>query len=221
MQPATRRQAFGAAVLLGVVALAALALSPARTLGALDALSARPLAFGAVLVACYLLRPLVAWPISLFSALLGYVYGPVAFPAALAGAVLTCLPPYALARATGDEGALGRAGATGRRYFGATGDTRGIVVARLLPLPADPVSYGAGLSGVPLGAYALGTALGETPWTIAAVLVGSSMSAFAVEGLDAGLPLLVGATALAALLVVGPLYRHWRGPAVTDSRRPE
>lgn len=198
-------------VLVGVVLAATLLFSPRATLGELKALAGRPLLFGTALLICYLMRPLVGWPITLFSALLGYLYGLVAFPVALAGAVVTSLPPYALARTTGDAGLLGWAGATGRRYFEAAGDTRGVVVARLAPLPSDPVSYGAGLSGVSPGAFAAGTALGETPWTIGAVLVGSSMSALTVEGVDIVLPLIAGGALLALLVLAGPLYNHLFG----------
>lgn len=208
MQRETRRQLAGMVVLGAVVLGAALLLSPRAALRELEALAGRPLLFGVALLACYLLRPLVAWPITLFSALLGYLYGPLALPVALAGTVVTSVPPYALARATGDAGLLGWAGATGRRYFDAAGDARGVVVARLAPLPADPVSYGAGLSGVSPGAFAAGTALGETPWTVGAVLVGSSMSALTVEGVEVGLPLIAGTAVLALLVLAGPLYSH-------------
>lgn len=206
---ATRRQIAGVVALGAVVLVAALLLSPQRALRELEAIAGRPLVFGAALLAAYMLRPLVAWPISAFSLLLGYLYGPLGFPVALAGAVVTSLPPYGLARLTGETGFLGRAGTTGRRYFDTIGDTRGVVVARLAPLPADPISYGIGLAGVSLGPFALGTTVGETPWTAGAVLVGSSMGALTVDGFEAGLPLLVGTGLLALLVIAGPLYRRW------------
>jgi uncharacterized membrane protein YdjX (TVP38/TMEM64 family) len=84
---------------------------------------------------------------------------------------------------------------------------RGITAARLAPIPADVVSAAAGLSTVGFGAYATGTLLGEIPWTIAAVFVGSSARNLTVGGLDElSLPLAAG-TALAALvLLAGPIY---------------
>jgi uncharacterized membrane protein YdjX (TVP38/TMEM64 family) len=59
--------------------------------------------------------------------------------------------------------------------------------------------------------FLLGTALGELPWVVAAVVAGSSMRSLSLRGADAGLPLVVGAAALAVLLVAGPAYRHLRG----------
>jgi uncharacterized membrane protein YdjX (TVP38/TMEM64 family) len=210
VQPTTRRQIAGLSLLAACVLVGALLLSPDRVLAELRALAARPLLFGAALFLAYTLRMFLAWPISLFSVLLGFLYGPAAIPVGLAGAVLTCLPPYLLARRAGAAGPLGRAGAAGERLFEVTGGLRGVTAARLAPLPTDPVSYGAGLSGVRLGPYVAGTALGEAPWVAATVALGASLETLTVEGVSTGLPLAVAALALAALLVAGPFYRHLR-----------
>jgi uncharacterized membrane protein YdjX (TVP38/TMEM64 family) len=210
VQRATRRQLFGAALFGGVVLAAALLASPDRAVAELHTLAARPLLFAPALLAAYLLRPLVAWPISALSVLLGFLYGPVAIPVALVGAVVTCSPAYLLARYTGEAGLFGRAGDSGQRFFAATGDVRGLVGLRLMPLPPDPVSYGAGLSGLSAGRFVLGTALGEGPWVVAAVLLGASLETLTVQGVGAGLPLVVGLAALAVLVLGGPLYRRWR-----------
>ncbi|WP_254823041.1 TVP38/TMEM64 family protein [Haloglomus halophilum] len=210
MQRATRRQLFGAALFGGVVLAAALLASPDRAVTQLHALAARPLLFAPALLAAYLLRPLVAWPISALSILLGFLYGPVAIPVALLGAVVTCTPAYLLARRTGNRGLLARAGDSGQRFFAATGDIRGLTGLRLMPLPPDPVSYGAGLSGLSPGRFVLGTALGEFPWVVAAVLLGASLERLTVAGVGGGFPLVVGLAALAVLVLGGPLYRRWR-----------
>lgn len=210
MHPVTRRQLVGIAMLLGIAGAGALVLSPAAVLARTGALAAHPWTFAGLLLVAYLVRPLLAWPISVVSLAVGVVYGPVGVPVALAGAVLTCLPPYALAWTTGNAGLLGRVGTAGERYFAGAGPLRGVVAARLAPLPADPVSYTAGLARVPLPAYALGTALGETPWVTAAVLLGASTRTMRTEGVHA-LPLVVAAAALAALLLAGPAYRQYRG----------
>jgi uncharacterized membrane protein YdjX (TVP38/TMEM64 family) len=206
-------------VLAGLVVAGVLFTSPARVADALSTLAERPLLFAPALLVAYLVRPFLAWPISVLSVLLGYLFGPMAIPVGLAGAVVTCLPPYLLARRSGaagldeagGDGLLGRAGDTGARFLSVTGDVRGLAAARLAPLPADPVSYGAGLSGIGLPAYALGTALGELPWVTTAVLLGASLETLRVEGVSAGVPLGVAALAVAVLLVAGPLYRAWRG----------
>lgn len=212
MQRATRRQVVGTAVGGGVVAAAAVVLSPAAVLQGAERVATRPVLFVSVLAALYLCRPFVLWPISAVSILVGYVYGvAVGIPVGLAGAVLTCLPPFLLARyaQTGD-GLFGQLGEMGGRLVAGTGELRGIVAVRLAPLPADPVSYAAGLSGVSRGRFVLGTLLGELPWVTAAVLAGHSMHSLALRGTDVGVWLVVGAASLAALLLAGPAYRHVR-----------
>lgn len=213
MQAATRRQLLGSGLAGTTVLTAAVVLSPGAVLGRLEALSARPALFVAVLAGLYLVRPLVLWPISALSVVVGYVYGlAVGIPVALAGAVLTSLPPFVLARyVRTDAGLFGAVGQRGERLVEVTGAVRGIVVARLAPLPADPVAYAAGLSQLSLGTMLLGTALGELPWVVTAVLAGSSMRTLSVQGLGAGLPLVVGATSLSLLVLAGPAYRHLRG----------
>jgi uncharacterized membrane protein YdjX (TVP38/TMEM64 family) len=218
MQRATRRQLFGSVFAGGAVLAAAVLLSPAAVLAHAEALSARPGLFAGALVAIYLFRPFLLWPISAISVLVGYVYGlSVGVPVGLAGAVLTSLPPFALARyVRTDDGVFGYLGQHGDRLVDATGELRGIVAARLAPLPADGVAYAAGLSRVSVGTMLVGTFLGEFPWVVAAVLAGSSMRTLSVQGLGTGLPLVVGAGSLAVLLLAGPAYRHLRergGPA--------
>lgn len=213
MDRTTRRQAVGVATLALAAAVGAVWLSPGAVTRRLVALGDRPALFLALLAGVYLVRPVLAWPISAVSVLVGFVWGGAGIPIALAGAVVTCLPPYLLARATDDAGPLGRAGGYAREYVRTAGPLRGVTAARLVPLPADPVSYAAGLARVPPAPYALGTALGELPWVTAAVLVGASAESLVTAGADA-LPLIVGAAALAALLLAGPAYRRLRGEPV-------
>lgn len=210
MHRATVRQLLGLGVLGAIAVAAAVVASPAAVLGSVEALAAAPAVLAAVLLALYLARPLVAWPISALSILLGYLFGPVAVPAALAGAVVTTLPPYLLARRLGhDAGLFGRIGDAGAAIRRATGDLRGVVAVRLAPLPTDPVSYAAGLAGVPLRPYVLGTALGEAPWVATAVLFGASMGQLTTAGAAAG-PLVVVTAVLAAVLLAlsRPAYRR-------------
>jgi len=200
--------------LLAAVAVGAALTSPDRVLVALVGLGDRPVAFAGLLLAVYVVRPFVAWPTMAVSAGVGVVLGPVVgLPVALAGAVVTSLPAFYLGEwFGGTEGATGRLAAGGRTYFGATGAVRGVTAARLAPIPADAVSVAAGLSGVPLWAYAAGTLVGELPWTVAAVVVGGSARTVATAGLS-GLtaPLLVATTLAALVLLAGPLYRALDG----------
>lgn len=210
MRRASLRQAAGIGVVLSVAAAAALTTSPEALFARAERLARRPVLFAAVLLGLYLVRPLLAWPISALSILLGYVLGPAAIPIALAGAVVTALPAYAVARYLGhDAGFLARVGDAAGGVRRTTGDLRGVVAVRLAPLPTDPVSYAAGLAGVPLRAYVAGTAVGEAPWVVAAVLLGASAGELTTAGGGADPLLMVTTVVLAALLAVsGPAYRR-------------
>lgn len=210
MNRATARQLVGIGVLVAVAGTAAFATSPKALFAHAEALAARPLLLAVALLILYLVRPLLAWPISALSILLGYLLGPIAIPIALGGAVVTTLPAYAVARYLGhDAGLLARVGDAGVAVRKTTGDLRGVAAVRLAPLPTDPVSYAAGLAGVPLRPYVFGTVLGEAPWVATAVLLGASMGALTTTGLSADPILLVTTVALAALLVLSrPAYRR-------------
>jgi uncharacterized membrane protein YdjX (TVP38/TMEM64 family) len=206
-----RRLALGAGLAL-LLALA-LAASPGAVLSRIRALVFSPW-FPLVLVGLYLLRPFVAWPISLLSALVGYRYGlAVGLPVALVGAVVTSLPPYLAGRwFSPDRGVLGRLTDGSRRYFTRTGHLRGLVAARLAPTPAEATSTAAGVAGITGPTFALGTLLGEFPWTVAAVLAGSSLSTFDPTSLAPDPRLVLAAAVVAVLLLAGPTYRY-----VTDT----
>jgi len=215
MRQSTRRQALGLAVVAGTALAAAVAFTPAGVLQEVEHLAAHPVLFVLGLAGVYLLRPLFVWPISAVSVLVGYVYGPeLGIPVALVGAVGTCLPPFLLARYAAEDGLFGSLGTSGERLVEATGELRGVFAARLAPLPADAVSYAAGLSGVSTSSFVGATIAGEIPWVTAAVLAGASMRRLTLQGIESGLPLVVGAAALAVLVLAGPAYRHLQGDPV-------
>lgn len=217
MRDATRRQALGTGLGAGIVLAAAAASSPGAALARIEGLAADPVGFALALGAVYLLRPLFAWPISGVSVLVGYVYGiEIGIPVALVGAVFTCLPPFAVARhASSDAGLFGWISRSADRVVEVTGATRGVFAARMAPLPADVISYAAGFSGIPAGAFLAGTVLGEIPWVVAAVVAGSSMRTLTVGGAGPGnaTAVVVGAAALATLLLARPAYRHFGSDA--------
>lgn len=202
--------ALGAAVLL-IVGLGAVLTSPRWVLTRLDWLAADPVRFTAALVALALIRPLLAWPTTLIAVVVGYGWGLRGLPVALALIALTSVPPFLVARRSADGGRVATAGA---RAVDVTGDLRGVIVSRLLPAPSDVVSVGIGLSGVPLRAFLVGTAVGELPWAFAGVVAGGSIQRVLREGLGAVIePQLILAAAVAALLLLaGPAYRHLRRP---------
>ncbi|QKY21386.1 TVP38/TMEM64 family protein [Halolamina sp. CBA1230] len=202
------RAAIGVAVLLAVGLGAALT-SPRWLLSRLDWLAADPLRFGAALVALALIRPLLAWPTTLIAVVVGYGWGLRGLPVALALIALTSVPPFLLARRSADGGRFAIAGA---RAVDATGDLRSVIVSRLLPAPSDVVSVGVGLSGVPLRAFVVGTAIGELPWAVAGIVAGQSIERVLREGLGAVIDpqLILAAGVAAVLLLAGPAYRHFR-----------
>jgi uncharacterized membrane protein YdjX (TVP38/TMEM64 family) len=207
---ATRRQLASLCVLALAVGGAALVFSPRTVFSAIAGLSARPWLFVAVVVVLFVVRPLLMWPVSVFAVTIGFVLGvEYGVPVAVAGTVLSNTIVFLLARyARTDAGVVGYASRSGDRFVDLTGELRGMIAARLAPVPADVVSSAAGLSEVSLRAYVLGTLLGETPWIVAEVVAGSSMHTLSVHGLSHSASLLVGATALSAVLLARPVYRY-------------
>ena len=190
----------------GVVAVALL-LSPDAVLGYATSTIESPW-FPVVLVGIYAVRPFLGWPITLVSALVGFKYGLVlGVPIALAGCVLTSLPAFVAGRRLPTGGRItGLVGARSEQYFSLTGGLRGLVAARLAPTPAEPVSAAAGLGGLSVTTFALGTIVGELPWTIAAVALGAGLYTFdpATVTIDWRLGVLAALGAL--VLVARPAY---------------
>lgn len=169
---------------------------------------------GLVLVAVgvtvfYLIRPLVLWPLSLASVFLGYTVGfPNGVPLVLIGTVVTCFPPFLLADYFHDvNGHVSQISATGESIVAATGELRGIVVARLSPAPADSVSIGAGLAGISSWNFAIGTLIGELPWAIFYVTIGQSLRSFSSDSVQtANIEFLLVVSSIAMLLLARPVY---------------
>ncbi|SDJ83256.1 Uncharacterized membrane protein YdjX, TVP38/TMEM64 family, SNARE-associated domain [Halovenus aranensis] len=219
MKRATVRQLVGLGGLGGLAAAAALLFSPGTVIAELEALATRPLLFGLALVAVYLVRPFLLWPVSSVALVLGFLYGTaVALPLALAGAALTALPPYLVGRyAKTDIGLFGALGSSGEQFVETVGEFRGVVAARFSPVPGDPISYGSGLSGVSLKPFLAGTVIGEVPWALVTVLTGASMRTLSVSEFSLGPELVVALAGLAILILAGPLYRTLKQPqAVSD-----
>lgn len=216
MYPTRRHVAVGL-VVAAVLGLG-LVLSPGSVVEQLRGLVASPW-FPAVLVGLYLVRPVLAWPITAITLLVGFRYGVVVgLPIALGGAVVTSLLPYAVGRhARGRSGPLAGAVAGLERFFAATGGLRGVVAARLAPSPAEPVSIAAGAGRVSVSAFVVGTAVGELPWTVAALVAGHSLAELSFEGVAGVSPwLAVAGTVAALVLLAGPAYRWHTGSAVEE-----
>ncbi|MFC7058273.1 TVP38/TMEM64 family protein [Halovenus salina] len=214
MKRATVRQLIGLGGLGGVAAAAAFLFSPGTVVAELEALASRPLLFAVALVAVYLVRPFLLWPVSSVALVLGFLYGTaVALPLALAGAALTALPPYLVGRyAKTDIGLFGTLGSSGEQFVETVGEFRGVVAARFSPVPGDPISYGSGLSGVSLKPFLAGTVVGEIPWALVTVLTGASMRTLSVSSFSLSPELVVALAGLAVILLAGPLYRALNQP---------
>jgi uncharacterized membrane protein YdjX (TVP38/TMEM64 family) len=220
MQPATRRQLLGVACLVAVAGGAALLFSPARVVGGLENLATRPLLFFVALAALYVVRPFLLWPVSSIAVVLGYVYGPtLGLPVALAGAGLSGLPPFLIARyVDSDAGLFGSLADSGEQVTATVGEFRGVLAGRFSPVPGDVVSYAAGLSGVSIGAFVTGTLVGEVPWALVAVLAGNSMRTLSPSGFALGPNAALAIGGLAVIVLAGPVYSHLRG---SPSELPE
>lgn len=212
MEAATRRQLFGVAGLVGVAATASVLSSPSMVVAELEGLATRPLLFLLVLAAVYLIRPFLLWPVSSIALVLGYVYGvAIALPLALVGAAFTALVPYAVGRyAETDAGLFGSFGASAGQFVDAVGETRSVVAARLSPVPGDPISYGAGLSGISVRPFLAGTVVGEVPWALVAVLTGASMRSLTLTEFAVSPELVVALAGLSVIILAGPLYNQYR-----------
>ena len=203
-----RRHRFVAGLaLLVVLGASALLTSPRWVLARVSWLAADPVRFVGALLLLAVVRPFLAWPTTLIAVVVGYGWGMRGLPVALTLIVLTSLPLFLLGRRSSTGGRFADAG---ERAVDVTGDLRSVVVSRLFPAPSDVVSFGAGLSGVPVRAFALGTAIGELPWAVAGIVAGESIETVLAEGLGAvvSVRLAVAAALVGLLLLAGPAYRH-------------
>ena len=87
-----------------------------------------------------------------------------------------------------------------------------MALLRLIPvIPHSLANYGLGLTPLPLGAYALGSLVGQLPMTIACVDFGAAGERLAMG--DAGwvAPTVIGAAALGLSLLIPVLARRRAG----------
>ncbi|MFD2093403.1 TVP38/TMEM64 family protein [Blastococcus deserti] len=170
---------------------------------------AGPWAWAAMVLglALVLLAPV---PRSALSVLLGVVagFGP-GLAVALAGGLLGGLAAFGLSRALGRPAVTRLAGRRLARVDRLMVD-RGfwpLLVGRLMPVvPFVVLSYGAGLTAVRLGPYALSTAIGLVPSTVVQVGVGASAGLLAAWATT----VTVVPVAVVALVAVGLVALAWR-----------
>ncbi|WP_144903930.1 TVP38/TMEM64 family protein [Halobellus captivus] len=192
---------------IAAVVAAAVVVSPEMVLSRASWLVADPWRLVAASIALAAVRPLLAWPTTLLAVLLGYGLGPVGFPLALALVTLTSVPPFLLARRYGRTGGLADAG---EAFVDRAGGVRSVVASRLVPAPSDVVSVAAGIAGVRLSTFLVGTAIGEVPWVVAGVLAGASAESLLVSDVSNVFdPRVVVAAGLTAVLLLGPVAYDW------------
>lgn len=205
-----------AAVAVAASVAAAWIASPSAVAEPLTRLAEQPLWFALALVGLAAVRPALAWPTTLLSAAVGFGYGWSGVPVGVVLVTATALPPYGLARwgrqvpRTGGRtaGSMARVCDAGERLTAVAGSVRTVAAARLLPVPSDAISLGAGVSGVALRPFLLGTAVGELPWVLLGVAVGVSLDRLAAGDLSAVDPAaLVAMASVGVLLLAGPVYR--------------
>lgn len=157
-------------------------------------------------VAGYAAASLLLVPRTLLSTAAGLAFGVAAGLAIVwVASMLGALAAFWLGRALGREGVARLAGHHLDRLDALVlrHGVFAVLLARLAPLvPFSVVNYGSGLSAVGFGPYALATAVGIVPGTVAYVMVG------AAGARPDGLVLLVTATLFALTGLVGLFARR-------------
>jgi uncharacterized membrane protein YdjX (TVP38/TMEM64 family) len=89
------------------------------------------------------------------------------------------------------------------------GGWRGVALLRLIPImPHSVANYGLGLTALPLGAYTLGSLIGQLPMTIAYVELGAAGERLLAGGAGWIEPTLIGFAALSLSLLFSAYFRR-------------
>jgi uncharacterized membrane protein YdjX (TVP38/TMEM64 family) len=147
--------------------------------GWLRSLSTSPYSF-LLLLAVYLIRPLLFLPITLLTVFSGFLYG--AFWGTVYATLATlasCAVGYFVGRfLSSDKVQLQRAWI--ERLRERSFET--ILVSRLTFLPGDVVNYAAGFLKISFTAFLISTAIGGMPGLLVGVLAGASLETFSADG---------------------------------------
>jgi uncharacterized membrane protein YdjX (TVP38/TMEM64 family) len=147
--------------------------------GWLESLSKSPYSF-LLLLAVYLIRPLLFLPITLLTVFSGFLYG--AFWGTVYATLATlasCAVGYVVGRfLRSDKAQLQRAWL--ERLRERSFET--VLVSRLTFLPGDIVNYAAGFLKISFTAFLISTAIGGMPGLLVGVLAGASLETFSADG---------------------------------------
>ncbi len=184
------------------------ALDAAAIAAALARYPAAPLVF----LFCHIVASLIFFPRTVLAVAAGALWGVWwgTLWAAL-GSVLGAVAGFLLARMVNrglvDLENLRRLGPILLRAEG--GGWRAVAMLRLVPvIPHSLSNYALGLTRLDLGAYALGSLLGQLPMTIACVEFGAAGDRIAAGRADWLVPTLVGVVVLALSIVLPRLARR-------------
>ncbi|WP_084777736.1 TVP38/TMEM64 family protein [Natrialba sp. SSL1] len=207
----TKRDVIGL-VLIGSILTAALVFSDSHALIILTEASSSPW-FLLLIFVVYLFRPFFGWPHGIFPTAIGFIYGfRLGLIIGLIGGIVTVLPLYIVGRYfKTTTGLLAKASEVSDRFFTTTGETRGVIGARLTPLPTDVVAYAAGIAGVRIHSYLIGMFVGGIPWVIGFVYIGAAAQTLNID--TAQIPpssVLLLATLGVFLLLGYPIFQKMR-----------
>jgi uncharacterized membrane protein YdjX (TVP38/TMEM64 family) len=184
------------------------ALDAAAIAEALAQYPAAPLAF----LLCHVVASLVFFPRTVLAVSAGALWG-IAWGTLCAalGSVLGAIAGFLLARIVNrglvDLENLQRLGPILLRAE--RGGWRAVAMLRLVPvIPHSLSNYALGLTRLDLGAYALGSLLGQLPMTIACVEFGAAGERIAAGRADWLVPTLIGVIVLALSIIVPRLARR-------------
>lgn len=177
----------------------------------LESLSNSPYSFF-LLLAIYLVRPILLLPITLLTVFAGFLYGALwgTFYALLASLLSSSLA-YLIGRfLSGDKIRLQTTWMNKLRAR----SFETVLTSRLIFMPGDVVNYACGFLKISFTAFLLATALGGLPGLLVGVLAGASLETFRADGFKLN-PwyIAVSLLLLVLTLVVSRLLRHRHQPS--------
>jgi uncharacterized membrane protein YdjX (TVP38/TMEM64 family) len=175
--------------------------------GWLESLAKSPYSFF-LLLAVYLIRPLLFLPITLLTVFAGFLYGAVwGTVYATLATLLSCAVAYVVGRFLGGDNVNLQRGWLERlreRSF------ETILISRLTFLPGDLVNYAAGFLKISFVSFLVATAIGGMPGLLVGVLAGASLETFNADGFRLNPWYIVASLVMLALSLLGSrlLRRH-------------
>jgi uncharacterized membrane protein YdjX (TVP38/TMEM64 family) len=147
--------------------------------GWLESLSTNPYSF-LLLLAIYIVRPVLLLPITLLTVFSGFLYGAVWGTAyALLATLLSSSLAYLIGRfLSGDKIRLQTQWMNRLRER----SFETVLTSRLIFLPGDLVNYACGFLKISFTAFLLATALGGLPGLLVGVFAGASLETFSADG---------------------------------------